>query len=618
MATTSLLNEKLLTTARVCIEGDELQFVSLSLQQNFFEHHYFEVVLDYDLLQQGFMNNPLEQIKLIGKFLDIELMQSNAPAMAYEFRGIIQNVFHKGEEGKHGYLVIKGASPTILLERGKRLDVFCNMTLQQVFNEATDGIANKMDRLPCHNKPVYSGQLDFLMQYNESDWTFLRRLSAISGETLFYTGRDLVFGEYEDKEPFEVTYDKEITSFEFGARLLANNFTRYQYLPDKDETLTEDAPGNIENSNEYLDAVDSRSKEIELAEKRLVKTPVALPVKDTGSLHKLVEREKTAKAAQTVYIKGVSKTCDPRIGRLLKIHMPASISGASDLGTFRITSVTHTIDQEHHYSCEFEGIPGSLQTVPTPEATIPTADSMIATVIANNDPQGQGRIKVEFPFANDRTSDAWLRMMTPDAGSGDEKGSKNRGMVFIPEKGSEVMVGFEAGDPNRPYVLGGLFTGGSGGGGGADNNTKSLTTRSGHTIMMNDGGGIDLIDKTKNNKIGIDGNDTINVIADDHVLITNNKCIIEMQGDKIRIYAPEEISLEAKNIGILASDKLELRSKEGNTKEIIVNAQESMTISSKDKMNISSTTLMEVGSTTINMAGKTEVNIGGEEVNINS
>lgn len=80
---------------------------------------------------------------------------------------------------------------------------------------------------------------------------------------------------------------------------------------------------------------------------------------------------------------------------------------------------------------------------------------------------------------------SWIRVLTPDAGTSD-KVATNRGFVFIPEKGDQVMVAFRYDDPNRPFVLGSLFHGKSGTGGGSSNKTKSLTTRSGCTITLDD------------------------------------------------------------------------------------------------------------------------------------
>ncbi|MDH6309472.1 type VI secretion system secreted protein VgrG [Dysgonomonas sp. PFB1-18] len=532
MATSDLLNERHITNARVYIEGDEIDFVSLSLEQSFSEHHSFRVVMDYDTLKQDFMKNPLEQMKLIGQFLDIDLMQGDDSGNAYEFRGVIRDVYHEGQEGKHGYLILEGLSPTILLERGKRLDIFCNMNLGQVFDQVTDNIINKKDRLPCVNKPHYTGQVNFLMQYKESDWEFLRRLSAISGETLLYTGMDLVFGEYKDWSPVEVTYDKEITSFQFGTRLLANNFTRYQYLAEQDDTITQDAPATIDNANEYVNTAADSSKE--LTEKRPVRTPSSLPIGDIGSLNELVAREKSVTASETVYVRGTAKTCAPRIGRQLTINMPANMGGASDLGTYRIVKVKHTIDQNHRYKCEFEAVPAALKTVPAPEVCLPVADSIRATVISNEDPQGQGRIRVDFPFAQDRVSDVWLRVMTPNAGSSDVV-QKNRGLVFVPEKGDQVMVGFEFGDPNQPYVMGSMFHGKNAEGGKEDNHIKSIITRQGHTIEFDD------------------AEDTLGITIKDK---NGNFVHIDTKGNNIEITALETMTLNAKNINMYARENI--------------------------------------------------------------
>ncbi|MFV0329224.1 MAG: type VI secretion system Vgr family protein [Dysgonomonas sp.] len=535
-------DEKIETNAFVYIEGDKVDYESLVLEQSFSEHHTFTVVMDYDRMKHDFMRNPLEHMKLIGRFLDIEIQQGKDNANAYVFRGIIQDVSHQGSEGKHGYLILSGNSPTIQLERGQRYDIFCDMTLQRVFEEVTAEIVNKKDRLPCVNSPVYNGQIRFLMQYNESDWAFLRRLASITGETLYYTGMDLVFGTHKDWEATEVTYDKEIIDFRFGSRLLANNFVRYQYLPENDDTITQNAPDRIEDADEYVKSAAERGRE--LTEKRPVVAPLSVSVDDIGALGELVNREKTANAARTVYVQGKAKTCAPRIGRLLTIGMPSNMSGASDLGTFRITKVKHTIDQKHTYSCEFEGIPADLKFVPVGDVRMPVADSIRATVIRNDDPQGQGRVRVEFPFAQDRPSEVWLRVMTPNAGSSDVVGT-NRGMVFVPEQGDQVMVGFEFGDPNQPYVMGSMFHGKNGTGGGANNAEKSIITRSGIKIVFNDEQKSLHIEDPSGNTWDMDGDGNIAVNAPKNMTITVGENMDVTVGKNISVSAGENILVDA-------------------------------------------------------------------------
>lgn len=581
----NLLSEKHITNAHVYIDGEKTEFVSLELEQILGEHHRFSVVLDYDRMKKPLLSNPLEQLKLIGKLLDIDLLQGADTSNVYEFRGIICDVSHEAREGRHGFLVIEGMSPTVLLERGKRLDIFSNMELKQVFDEVTAGVVNK--NFSCVNQPVYSGQVAFLMQYQESDWEFLQRLSAITGETLFYTGRDLVFGEYKDWKETTVTYDEEITQVKFGSRLLPNHFTRYQYLAEKDDTIEQEAPASIENANDYINAASDGAKE--LTESRPFYTPVSLPVNDKGALDEMAKREKTTNAAGTIYVKGKAKTCVARMGRLLTIDMPKDMPQAKSLGTYRVIKVKHIIDQNHRYSGEFEAIPAELKFMSPMEPKIPAADSVIATVTKNVDPQGQGRILVEFPFAKDRVNETWIRVMTQDAGLGNEE-AKNRGMISIPEIGDQVMIGFELGDPNRPYVMGSMFHGknAENQGGGEGNHIKTFTDKSGSYYKFNSKeGSIELFSKKGGSKINMDGQGnvtistpkTITISATDINVNASNSISLKAEpgeedgGGTITAHADKSITVTAQEEGITI---------EAKEKDITVTAKSDLTVSSED------------------------------------
>jgi uncharacterized protein involved in type VI secretion and phage assembly len=102
------------------------------------------------------------------------------------------------------------------------------------------------------------------------------------------------------------------------------------------------------------------------------------------------------------------------------------------------------------------------------------------------DPDGQGRVKVSLPWAPDGAGgayQAWARLATLAGGPG-------RGSWFVPERGDEVLVAFEGGDPRRPYVLGGLWNGSDKPpqtmDGAGNNYKKVLRTRSGVQITLDD------------------------------------------------------------------------------------------------------------------------------------
>jgi uncharacterized protein involved in type VI secretion and phage assembly len=69
-----------------------------------------------------------------------------------------------------------------------------------------------------------------------------------------------------------------------------------------------------------------------------------------------------------------------------------------------------------------------------------------------NDPKKLGRIEVTFPWLSETNQTFWARIATTMTGA-------NRGTWFMPEKGDEVLVAFEHGDPQHPYIVGFLWNG---------------------------------------------------------------------------------------------------------------------------------------------------------------
>ncbi len=109
-----------------------------------------------------------------------------------------------------------------------------------------------------------------------------------------------------------------------------------------------------------------------------------------------------------------------------------------------------------------------------------------ALVTDIKDPDNQGRVKISLPWAPDPGGDryeAWARLATL-------MGGNNRGSWFIPEVNDEVLVSFEAGDPRRPYVLGGLWNGSDAPpesmDGAGNNYKKVIRSRNGVQVTLDD------------------------------------------------------------------------------------------------------------------------------------
>ena len=74
----------------------------------------------------------------------------------------------------------------------------------------------------------------------------------------------------------------------------------------------------------------------------------------------------------------------------------------------------------------------------------------IGVVTDTNDILGQGRVKVKLPWFDESESTGWARIAQPSAGS-------DYGFYFIPQVDEEVLVAFEHGDIELPYVIGRLW-----------------------------------------------------------------------------------------------------------------------------------------------------------------
>ena len=109
-----------------------------------------------------------------------------------------------------------------------------------------------------------------------------------------------------------------------------------------------------------------------------------------------------------------------------------------------------------------------------------------ARVVDLVDPEGKGRIKVQFPaFGRDGAGAlAWATLLSPYA-------DKGQGLEILPEPQSQVVVGFEAGDPARPYIVGACWNGRRPPpeAAAAANNLRTLRTRSGSELQFDDTAG---------------------------------------------------------------------------------------------------------------------------------
>jgi uncharacterized protein involved in type VI secretion and phage assembly len=174
-------------------------------------------------------------------------------------------------------------------------------------------------------------------------------------------------------------------------------------------------------------------------------------------------------------------------------------------------------------------------------------------VINNKDPEKLGRVKVKIPRISGEEESNWARIVT-------FMGGKERGAFFLPEVDDEVIVAFEYGDVNMPYVIGSLWNGKDKPpeqNANGKNDIRVIKSRSGHIIKLDDTENnekIEIIDKaeknkiiidTKNNKISINSDKDIELSAPNGKVIINAKDVEVSSTASTKMKASSDMDLKA-------------------------------------------------------------------------
>ena len=213
----------------------------------------------------------------------------------------------------------------------------------------------------------------------------------------------------------------------------------------------------------------------------------------------------------------------------------------------------------------------------------------VGIVTDNEDPDVLNRVKLKLPYLADDQQTGWARVLQLGAGA-------SRGWNVLPEIDDEVLVGFEHGDIDRPYVLGGLVN-------GKDTpkyahrdvlksgkvNARVFNSRLGHELRFSDGGGgaeqfiqVNTVGKEAILFLGVDKIDlqadgvpvkvfndkgSIEINKDGDILLTGANIVLKSKQD-ITIDAGANLNLKSKaSIAVTAQAKLDLKATAAATLE---------------------------------------------------
>lgn len=566
-------------------------FVQLMLKQSINEHHYFEITLDIQAIEAYGVEIPEASKDWVGKKVIMDFGGT-------VFVGVATMVGLHRSGGTHGNIKVTGYSSTFLLESDQTCASWCNKSLSDIVKELTDKAG-----VQALVNPETKSKLEYECQYEETNFGFIQRLARQYQEWLYYDGQNLVFGKPQLGSTTKLIYGEELSVLDVCSQALARPIKGSSYHSVNDQTYNGQSPDAAAGQNTLGQAAFDSSLALFTAPAVQRSEP---RITNKGELDAYFQRKQQGDTAASCFVTGESDCYTLTVGSIIDIHTAIhsgiKIFVKNSIGTYIITEITHVAGMGDSYQNYFTALPSSIPTLPCPDVPLPVAHTQQAVVVSNEDPKKLGRVQVKMNWQTGPMQTSWIRVLTPDAGTSD-KVTTNRGFVFIPEKGDQVMVAFRYDDPNRPFVLGSLFHGKSGTGGGSSNKTKSLTTRSGCTITLDDEKGSVTVADPTGSTIILNGDNTITIDAKDKITIHSKELEI-LADEKIRIEADSEVEVLGKTSTFEGKSEAKIKS-DTSIKE------EAATIDIK-----ASATLKATGAT-VDVDGSAMTNIKGGLLNFN-
>jgi phage protein D len=429
------------------------------------------------------------------------------------------------------------------LARGRRARSFLNVSDADLMRKIAQevGLTASVDTASV----VYP----YVFQNDETNLEFLQRRAAALGYLLYVTGKTLYCKAPKAQgNTIKLEWGKELGDFRPRLTTIGqvNKVTVRGWDPEAKQKIVgqgskgQDVPriGQTQSGGDLSLKAFSVDAPILVADR---------PIRNQEVAQKLAQAVVNQKAGSFIEAEG---TCEGTPNLIAGTAVNISAVGNRFSGTYFVTSTTHVYRSGQSYTTYFTvsgHYPSTLLNLFRREeegaASIPRTTDMaglyIGLVTDNQDPKGQGRVKVKYPWLSDDHTSDWARVVI--SGGGNE-----RGIEFLPEVNDEVLVGFEMGDIHYPYVLGGLWNGRDAPAIPQAKATSAnkvqqrvIRSRTGHMITLDDsdgGGGVTIQDKN-GNKVVLDSaanNLTITVQGDASIQAQGN-LTLEAKGGKVQI-----------------------------------------------------------------------------------
>ncbi|KAF7769666.1 hypothetical protein PCIT_a2540 [Pseudoalteromonas citrea] len=501
----------------------------------------------------------IEASTVIGKDITLELVWSTTNR---SMSGIVTHYTAHGKSHQGYHYTLRLGSYLTLLKHRRSNRVFTQMTPAAIIQTVLQKAGFPMSKAQIN---VSGATLDMVVQYDESDFDFLSRLMRRYGYVYGFIEANI--GECKlliakDSASFanscqsvnlsyvapsgQVRSTETIFAFSQKAQFITANVSMDDY--------NYESPGNLQVSTRQTSSIPSCGTDSRYGEN--------YASTESGKALAQVRQSAFDCQRETMIVDTDCRALRP--GVILNVHEHPQYDGR-----YLVVRVEHVGDQGGGVeygthvksltyknqatlvalSCDYKAMPFDQRRV------FATFNAVIEQEVDD-----KGRYIVKLPFNQDGQGQQSkpTRLIQPYGGAG-------HGMHFALSQGTEVLVCGENGDLDRPVILGALYNEHSPSPVTSQNPTQNkLTTRSGHTLLMDDKAGqekIELATQDGKNKLTLDAS-----AGSQYAILHSSEGDVKVSAkEKIQLSAQDDITATSgKNINVAAKESVQMQSREGN------------------------------------------------------
>lgn len=483
-------------------------------------------------------------------------------------------------------LLIRGYDRSHRLTRGKKTRTYgdanpqgSGITEEQIIStivQETEGITGKkVDTSGLSNVKYH-----YVMQYNQTDLEFLwaraQRLGYqvyVEDKMLYFQKADAHRGDASQK-PAPLTWALNLSTFEPRLTLMNQVVKAVVKGWDPKTKKPVEGAGDTDSSN-TIPKIGLNKKGSALAQQAFKASAedvtVDRPVSSLNQAKAMAAARFAEAESKFVRAQGTCRQGDPRLiaGRLVTIEGV----GERFSGDYYVTEARHLWSRgAYRVSFAVTGrTPNTLSYLLNGHNghDLGLVHGVVtAKVTSLEDPEKLGRVQLMFPwlpkYKDADLASNWARLAAPMAG-------KERGIFFTPEVDDEVLVSFEHGNVNYPYIVGVLWNNTDKPPAGTKDvlasdkkkvDQRVICSRSGHLIVLDDTEGEEQIiiqDKTGKNSIVINSKENTMTISveKDLTIVAKGETSVQSTGN-MTFKSNGDIAVECTNLNMKAKANAKL------------------------------------------------------------